>query len=60
MFYVNDYEFEFINNNDNRIEFQDIALLLLMYADDMIFMSEAISGLQKMLCTLEICTTKLD
>ena len=51
-FYVNDFEQEFINNGDTPVEFQDITLFLLMYADDMILMSESIDGLQNMLNTL--------
>ena len=57
-FYVNDFENEFINNGNCGLEFQDITLFLLMYADDMILMSESIQGLQNMLNTLSGYTEK--
>ena len=52
-FYVNDFENEFIANSNCALEFQDITLFLLMYADDMILMSETVEGLQEMLNTLQ-------
>ena len=57
-FYVNDFENEFIANGNCALEFQDITLFLLMYADDMILMSETVEGLQEMLNTLSIYTEK--
>ena len=35
-FFVNDFENEFIVNGNCALEFQDLSLFLLMYADDMI------------------------
>ena len=58
-FYVNDFELEFINSGNSPIEIQDIMLFfLLMYADDMILMSESIDGLQNMLNTMSLYTEK--
>ena len=48
-FYVNDFESEFIANDNCAIQFQDITLFLLMYVDDTILMFESVGGLQNML-----------
>ena len=50
--YANDFESEFIANGNCAIEFQDITLFLLMYADDINLISESVEGLQNMLNTL--------
>ena len=41
-FYVNDFELEFTIKGHCPHEFQDIALFLMMYADDMILISAII------------------
>jgi hypothetical protein len=49
---------QFIANDNCAIEFQDITLYLLIYADDMILMSKSVEGLQNMLNTLYNYTIK--
>ena len=50
--YVNDCEMQFIVDNCPSIEIQDINMFLLMYADDMVIISETPEGLQTMLNSL--------
>jgi hypothetical protein len=50
--YVNDFEICFIKDNCTSIEIQLINLFLLIYADDMVILSEIPEGLQKMLDSL--------
>ena len=56
--YVNDFEMCFIKDNCTSIDIQLINLFLLMYADDMVILSETPEGLQKMLDSLSNYTKK--
>lgn len=50
--YMNDFENWFIEDNIVPCEFRDLALFLLMYADDMVLFAETAEGLQEMLDSL--------
>lgn len=56
--YVNDYEIEFIKEMCLPVELRDIALFLIMYADDTVLFSETEQGLQNMLDCLQQYTSK--
>ena len=56
--YVNDCEMDFINSDSIPFEVRELNLFLLMYADDMVIFSETVSGLQEMLDTLFLYTSK--
>ena len=56
--YVNDFEMEFIKNLCVPVEVRDIALFLIMYADDTVLFSDTSEGLQNMLNTLSSYTSK--
>jgi hypothetical protein len=58
--YVNDFENAFINDLCDDIHFQDVALFLLMYADDTVLFSESAEGLQNMLNTLSVYCNEWD
>ena len=55
-FFINDFEIQFIKDGCVPVELQDIHLFILMYADDMVLLSETIDGLQQMLNTLSSYT----
>ena len=50
--YVNDCEIHFIRENCPAIDFNLISVFLLMYADDMVLLSESPEGLQVLLNSL--------
>ena len=50
--FLNDFENEFIESLCIPVEIRNIALFLLMYADDTIIFSETVDGLQTMLNSL--------
>lgn len=56
--YVNDFEIEFIKEMCLPVEIRDIALFLIMYADDTVLFSETEQGLQDMLDCLQQYTSK--
>lgn len=56
--YVNDFEIEFIKEMCLPVEIRDIALFLIMYADDTVLFSETEQGLQNMLDCLQQYTSK--
>lgn len=54
--YLNDFENSYIMSNCEDIILQEISLFLMMYADDMVLLSESPEGLQNILDTLhEYC-----
>ena len=58
--YVNDCEMQFISENCPSLEIQAIDIFLLMYADDMVLISESPEGLQQMIVSLKSYTDKLN
>ena len=58
--YVNDCEMQFLNDNCKSVEIQAINLFLIMYADDMVLLSETPDDLQNMLDSLANYTKKWD
>ena len=57
-FYINDFEMEFIESMCIPVEIREIALFLIMYADDTVLFSETEQGLQDMLNCLYQYTSK--
>ena len=56
--YVNDFEMDFLTNNNVPVQLLELNLFLLMYADDMVIFAESVEELQAMLNTLYSYTTK--
>lgn len=56
--YVNDFEIEFTKEVCLPVEIRDIALFLIIYADDSVLFSETEQGLQDMLDCLQQYTSK--
>ena len=56
--YVNDFEMDFLTNNNVPVQLLELNLFLLMYADDMVIFAESAEELQAMLNTLDSYTTK--
>ena len=50
--YVNNFEINFVKDNCLSLETQEVSLLLLMYADDMVLFTESQEGFQHMFNTL--------
>ena len=56
--YINYFENKLIKDLCEHIYLQDISFSLLMYADDIVLLSETAGGLQKMIDTLHTYSTK--
>ena len=55
--YVNDFEIDFLTNNNVPVQMLELNLFLLMYADDMVIFEESAEELQAMLNTCLLYTS---